>query len=167
MRFDCRPVGLDFITSAPWRFENSVQLDATPEAVFDLFADGASWPQWFPGIRRVEWTSPEPKSVGTTRTVTLTTATVYEYFLAWDRGERFTFRFEGANRPLFRAGVEDYRLAPLPGGRTRFDYGVYLEPSLLVQALGPLTRAWFASVFRGGATGLQRFLAARPRLDTA
>ena len=82
MRFACRPVELDFISQARWRFENVVELDAPPEKVFDIFADGESWPRWFDGILRVVWTSPEPKGVGTTRSVSLTSGTVYEHFLA-------------------------------------------------------------------------------------
>jgi uncharacterized protein YndB with AHSA1/START domain len=76
MRFKCRPVGLDFIDGAAYRFENVVELEVSPEAVFNIFADGESWPRWFHDIKRVVWTSPEPKGVGTTRTVTLTTMTV-------------------------------------------------------------------------------------------
>ena len=160
MRFNCRPVGLDFIEGAAYRFENVVELEAPPEAVFDLFADGESWPRWFPDIRRVVWTSPEPKGVGTTRTVTLTTMTVYEHFLAWERGRRFAFRFEGATLPLCRAGVEDYRLEDLGNGRSRFFYGVYLEPSLVVRLAGPLARAQFRGMFRRAAEGLRTYLAA-------
>ena len=159
MRFTCRPVGLDFIEGAAYRFENEVELDATPEAVFDIFADGESWPRWFEGIRRVVWTSPEPKGVGTTRTVTLTTMTVFEHFLAWERGRRFAFRFEGSSLPLCRAGVEDYRLEDLGGGRTRFHYGVYLEPSLVVRLAGPIARAQFTSMFRKAAEGLKVYVA--------
>lgn len=160
MRFQCRPVGLDFIEGAAWRFENVVDLDASPEAVFDIFADGESWPQWFDGIRSVVWTSPEPKAVGTTRTVTLTTMTVYEYFLAWERGRRFAFRFEAASLPLCQAGLEDYRLEALPNGRTRFHYGVYLEPSLVARLLGPIVRAQFSTMFRRAAEGLREHVAA-------
>lgn len=160
MRFACRPVELDFISVAPWRFENVVLLEAEAEAVFDLFADGESWPRWFEGIRRVEWTSPEPKGVGTTRTVTLQTAVVYEHFLAWERGRRFTFRFEAAMPPLFRAGIEDYRLEPAGPGQTRFSYGVYLDPSLPVRLLGFATRPNFERMFRQAALGLQAHLKA-------
>ncbi len=161
MRFSCRPVELDFIAHAPWRFENVVELDAAPEKVFDVFADGESWPRWFDGIQRVVWTSPEPKGVGTTRSVTLTTGTVYEHFLAWDRGKRFAFRFEGADRPLFRAGIEDYRLEDLGNGRTRFVYGVYLEPTPLVRLFSPIVKAMFARMFRRAGLGLCSYLAAR------
>jgi hypothetical protein len=164
MRFTCRPVGLDFIEGAAYRFENVVELDAPPEAVFDIFADGESWPRWFDGIQRVVWTSPEPKGVGTTRTVTLTTMTVYEHFLAWERGRRFAFRFEGSSLPLCRAGIEDYRLEALPGGRTRFFYGVYLEPSVVVRLAGPVARAQFRRMFRKAAEGLRTYAAALPRM---
>jgi hypothetical protein len=160
MRFQCRPVGLDFIEGAAWRFENVVDLDASPETVFDIFADGQSWPLWFDGIRSVVWTSPAPKAVGTTRTVTLTTMTVYEYFLAWERGRRFAFRFEAASLPLCQAGLEDYRLEALPNGRTRFHYGVYLEPSLVARLLGPIVRAQFSTMFRRAAEGLREHVAA-------
>lgn len=151
---------MDFIAQAPWRFENVVELDAAPEKVFDVFADGESWPRWFDGIERVVWTSPEPKGVGTTRSVTLTSGTVYEYFLAWERGKRFAFRFDGADRPLFKAGVEDYRLEDLGNGRTRFFYGVYLEPTLLVRAFAPIAKLVFARMFRRAAHGLSAYLAA-------
>jgi len=160
MRFTCRPVGLDFIEGAAYRFENEVKLDASPEAVFDIFADGESWPRWFEGIKKVVWTGPEPKGVGTTRTVTLTTMTVYEHFLAWERGKRFAFRFEGSTLPLCRAGIEDYRLEAMADGRTRFFYGVYLEPSLVVRLAGPLARAQFSSMFRTAAEGLRAYVAA-------
>jgi hypothetical protein len=166
MRFNCRPIGLDFIDGAPYRFENTVELEASSEAVFDVFADGESWPRWFDGITRVVWTSPEPKGVGTTRTVTLTTMTVYEHFLAWDRGRRFAFRFEGCSLPLCHAGVEDYRLEDLGGGRSRFFYGVYLEPTLVVRLAGPIARAHFARMFRRAAEGLRTYVAAaRPNRE--
>lgn len=158
MRFESQPVGLDFIDRAPYRFENTAELDATPEQVFDLLADGDAWPKWFRDIKRVTWTTPDPKGVGTKRTVKLAAATVYEYFLVWERGKRYTFRFEGANRPIFKAGIEDYRMEPLPGGRTKFFYGVYLEPAPIVALLGPIGKAIFARMFRKGTIGLQRYL---------
>jgi hypothetical protein len=161
MRFACRAVDLDFIAKAPWRFENTVELDATPEKVFDLFADGESWPRWFKDIRHVEWTSPEPRGVGATRTVALTSVTFTEYFLVWDRGRRFTFRFVTATRPIFRAGIEDYRLEPIGNGRTRFIYGVYVTPTILVRAFGFMAKPMFAKMFRSAAKGIRKHLESR------
>jgi hypothetical protein len=165
MHFTCRAVELDFLDSAGWRFENVVQLDATSGEVFDIFTDGESWPTWFGGIKRVVWTSPEPKDVGTTRTVELSvtplSVTVYERFLAWDPGQRFTFRFEGVSLPLFDAGIEDYQLESLSGGRCRLTYTVCLDPTTAVRLSGPVTRPLFARMFRTGALGLQSYVAGR------
>lgn len=165
MRFNCQPVELDFISRAPYRFENVVELEAAPEVVFDHFADGESWAKWFEGIQRVVWTSPEPKGVGTTRTVTLTTMTVFEHFLVWDRGKRFTFRFVAASLPLCRAGIEDYRLEDLGNRRTRFSYGVYLDPSLLLRATAPLAKAMLSRMFSRAALGLRDHIRASGAAD--
>ena len=165
MLFTCRAVELDFLDSTAWRFDNVVELDATSGEVFDIFTDGESWPKWFDGIQRVVWTSPEPKGVGTTRTVALSvtpvTVTVHERFLVWDPGQRFTFRFEGVSLPLFRAGIEDYRLADLSADLCQLTYTVCLEPTAAVRLAGPVTRPLFARMFRTGAKGLQSYIAAR------
>lgn len=167
MRFNCRAVELGSLNSAAWRFENVVELDAPPLAVFDVFADGESWPQWFEAVRRVAWTSPEPKGVGATRTVTLRMAlldvTVYERFLAWDPGERFAFRFEGSSLPMLRAGIEDYLLEDLGGSRCRLTYTVLLEPTTAARLAGPIARPMFANMLRTGVHGLQEYIANQPR----
>ena len=121
--------------------------------------------KWFDGIQRVVWTSPEPKGVGTTRTVALSVTplkvTVHERFLAWDPGQRFTFRFEGVSLPLFDAGIEDYRLESLCGDRCRLTYTVCLDPTTAARLVGPVTRPLFARMFRTAAEGLQSYTAAR------
>jgi uncharacterized protein YndB with AHSA1/START domain len=166
MHFTCRAVELDFLDSAAWRFDNVVELDAPPGEVFDIFADGESWPKWFDAVQRITWTSPEPKGVGTTRTVTLAVTplkvTVQERFLVWDPGQRFTFRFEGVGLPLFHAGIEDYRLQDLSGGRCALTYTVCLEPTAVVRLAGPVTRPLFARMLRTGAQGLKSYVAASP-----
>jgi len=165
--FTCRAVELDFLDSAVWRFENVVELDATSGEVFDIFADGESWPKWFDAVQRVVWTSPEPKGVGTTRTVALSVTplktTVDERFLVWDPGQRFTFRFERVGLPLFHAGIEDYRLEGLEGDRCRLTYTVCLDPTAAVRLAGPVSRPLFARMFRSGAQGLQSYVAVRRR----
>ncbi len=93
MQFSCSTVDLKFLDSAPIKFVNEVEINASPERVFDVFEDGKSWPKWFKEVVKVEWTSPKPFGVGTTRTVTLKTMTVHEKFIAWDTGKRFTFYF--------------------------------------------------------------------------
>ncbi len=136
---------------------NTVELGWSPERVFAVFEDGESWPRWFRGIQRVEWTSPKPWGVGTTRTVTLETLTAYERFFCWEPGRRFSFHFAAASLPLFRSMAEDYLLEPLPGGRTRFQYTVAVDPGAALKLGAPLARKTFESMFRAGALGLQQF----------
>ena len=162
MHFTCRAVELDFLDSAAWRFENIVELDAPSAEVFDVFADGESWPKWFEAVQRVVWTSPEPKGVGTTRTVSLWVAplkvTVHERFLVWDPGRRFTFRFEGVSLPLFDAGVEDYRLEDLSERSMPADLHRLRGADPAVRLLGPITGRLFARMLRSGAQGLQSYV---------
>jgi hypothetical protein len=62
---------LDFIDAAPVRFVSKVDLAITPEQLFEVLGDAESWPHWATVITKVVWTSPEPRGVGTTRTVTM------------------------------------------------------------------------------------------------
>ena len=156
MRFTCKPAEPAFFDRAPWRFVNEVELNRTPDRVFAVFEDAASWPKWFKGIKRVEWTTPQPFGVGTTRTVTLDSV-VFERFFRWEPGRRFSFDFAAASAPLFNSFAEDYLLEPLAGGRTRFTYTVGIDPGFLLQVTAPIARKNFESMFKGGALGLQRF----------
>ena len=54
-----------------WAFTNEVEVDCDIAAVFKILEDGEKWPQWYPKMRKVVWTSPDPKNVGSTRTAQL------------------------------------------------------------------------------------------------
>jgi hypothetical protein len=88
MRFTCRPVDTSFFCTAPMRFKSEVVLDAPPAMVFAIFDDEQSCPGWFRAIHKVVWTSNKPHGVGSTRTVSLSTATIYEYFFRWEQDRR-------------------------------------------------------------------------------
>ena len=144
-----------------------VEHEAPDGEVFDIFADGESWPKWFDAVQCVVSTSPEPKGVGTTRTVTLPVTplkvTVQERFLVRDPGQRFTFRFEGSAFPCSRRGSRTTGSQDLSGGRCQLTYIVCLEPTSVVRLAGPVTRPLFARMLRTGAQGLQSHVAASPR----
>lgn len=148
MRFDCLPTDAAFFENAPRRFVNAVEVPASAEAVFASFERGGDWPKWFPGIRGVQWTSPSPFGVGTTRTVTLDTITVHEHFFEWSPGRSFSFHFVGASLPLFVRFAERYVLEPLDGARCRYTHTVALEPTLLLKLLWPIASLQFGSQFR-------------------
>ncbi len=161
----CEPVDASFFETAPRRFEFRGELPVSAEQAFRALEDERSWPQWFDGIRRVEWTSPRPFGVGTTRTVTLGAATVYEHFFRWEPGRRFSFYFTAhdAPLPLFRALAEDYALEDLPNGRSRFVYRVAMTPALPARVLWPVLERSFARQFGSAPARFARYLAAQPR----
>lgn len=44
---------MNFIESAPFAFRNSVDLAITPEQLFEVLSDAASWPRWAKVITKV------------------------------------------------------------------------------------------------------------------
>jgi len=116
-RYLCERVDLNFIDTAPYRFVSTVDLAITPEQLFGVLADETSWPDWATVITKVTWTSPEPRGVGTTRTVDMRGGiTGDEEFLAWEPFTRMAFRFNEATSSSIAAFAEDYRVVPTPTG---------------------------------------------------
>lgn len=113
----CEHVDLSYIETAPFRFVSTIDLAITPEQLFDILADETSWPQWATVITKVEWTSPEPRGVGTTRTVHMRGFIVgHEEFLAWEPFSHMAFRFNEANTGSIAAFAEDYRVVATDTG---------------------------------------------------
>lgn len=113
----CERVDLGFIETAPFRFVSTVDLAITPEQLFEVLADAQSWPHWATVITEVTWTSPEPRGVGTTRTVKMRGGIVgNEEFLAWKPYSRMAFRFNEASTGSIAAFAEDYRVVQTPQG---------------------------------------------------
>ena len=158
MHFDCHPVDASFHDTAPMRFRHEIDLGATPAKVFGIFDDERSWPKWFHAIHKVEWTSPAPHGVGSTRTVTLATATVFEHFYRWEQDRRCSFYLTGVSMPLAHSMAEDFLLEETAPGRTHFTYRVAIEPRLLVAAGGPLSHMYFDSMFKSACEHLQSYV---------
>lgn len=149
--FPCERVDLSFVDSAPFRFSNSVDLSITPEQLFEVLADAESWPRWASVITKVTWTSPEPRGVGTTRTIDMRGGIVgNEEFLAWEPFTRMAFRFNECSTQAVAAFAEDYRVEVIPGG-CRLTWTMAQRPA------GP---AWLAMFVARPLLnlGLRRFL---------
>ncbi|WP_067815420.1 SRPBCC family protein [Nocardia inohanensis] len=115
--YPCRPVDSAFVDTAPHRFANTVELAVSPEQVFEVLADAASWPRWASVITGVTWTSPEPHGIGTTRTVRMRAGIVgNEEFLAWEPNTHMAFRFNECSTRGITAFAEDYRIVPTATG---------------------------------------------------
>lgn len=148
MKFNCRPVGIEFLDNAPVKFVNTVDLAASPAQVFAIFENAEAWPHWFKEILQVEWHHPQPYGVGTTRTVKLTTVTVEEYFFIWEQDNRFAFYLTSMSLPLANALVEVYELIPIGENRSQFTHTVCLEPSFWLRLGGPWLLRSYEKMFQ-------------------
>jgi hypothetical protein len=155
--FPCERVSVSFTQTAPYRFTNSVDLAITPEQLFEVLADAESWPHWASVITKVTWTSPEPRGVGTTRTVDMRGGIVGdEEYLTWEPFTRMAFRFNECSTRAVAAFAEDYRVEVIPGG-CRMTWTLAQKPA------GPAKLAMFVArpllnlAFRRFLSNLRRY----------
>jgi hypothetical protein len=152
--YECEKVGLDWMTTAQSRFSNSVDIALSPDDLFGVLARADTWPRWAKVIKHVEYTSPEPRGVGTTRVVQMAGGMVGdEEFLAWEPGRRMAFRFNTSATRTLKAFLEDYHLDAItdgPGvGGTRLTWELGMEtagPSKLFST--PITNFMFRRFLR-------------------
>lgn len=154
----CQKVDHDFLQNAPVIIINSIEINTTPDVIFKSFENADDWPKWFDGMTKVEWTSPKPFGVGTTRTVTLGALKVYEYFTRWEENKRFSFYFTKTNLPFVTALMEDYLLEPVSDQVTRFTYTVAYEPRFPASALGPMGKWMLSRNFKKAVESCARFM---------
>jgi hypothetical protein len=126
---ECKTVDVDFASNARFRFNAEREINATPEHLFELFEDADAWPAWAMPITNVEWTSPKPYDIGTTRTVSMIGGMIgEEVFIAWERGKHMAFCFTRCNMPGTVSFSEDYRVTDLGNGRCRLSWTMALHP---------------------------------------
>ena len=162
----CEKVGLDYFESAPIRFHASEVIAATPDAVFEVFLDAQSWTRWVFAITRVDWTSPFPLTVGSTRSVFMRGGTVgHEEFIAWEPGVRMAFRFNEVSRGGIAAFAEDYQVTDLSNGSCRVDWVMAMTPGGLSRYTMTPMRPLMAAVIRRTLRQLRRYVESHPQLD--
>jgi Polyketide cyclase / dehydrase and lipid transport len=148
--FTTRPADERFLEEAPVRLVGSFAIPRPAAAVWaDLTAENPlSWCSVLDGI---EWTSPRPFGVGTTRTVSaLKGLNVYEErFFRWEEGRRKSFTVVRASAPLTKAFAEDYLVEPAgdDDASCTFTWTVAYAPTLLGRAGEPLNRRALTSLF--------------------
>lgn len=155
----CRPVDLDYLESAAVRFDNTVAIALTPDELFGVLARADTWPRWAKVITDVDYTSPEPHGVGTTRTVTMRGGLLAEeVFLAWEPGRSLAFRFTACSTSALAAFLEVYTIEPTATG-CDLTWSLAQELTGPSKMLTPLTRPVTNLVFRRFLRNLQRLTA--------
>ncbi|MFC9466331.1 MULTISPECIES: SRPBCC family protein [Streptomyces] len=115
-----RPVGLDFVETAPLRLVFARDVSAAPDAVFRALAEEVpGWPAWFSAV-----TFARPIGDGAGREIRLRGGTRFvETVLAAERPEVYACRVDVTNVPGARAMLEEWRLAPAgTGTRVRWTF---------------------------------------------
>lgn len=156
--FSLVPQELGFVQAAPLRVSESIVVRASPERVFDAFADTEGWTRWFPLMYRAVWTSAEQAKVGAEREVALYGLGGYrERFIAWEPGARFAFTMTKASTPMARSIVEDFSFSR-EGDGTRIDWVLAADPRTLGKVARPGLELVMPRVVRKAGQRLERYL---------
>ncbi|WP_264933943.1 SRPBCC family protein [Streptomyces sp. A012304] len=149
-----RPVGLDFLLSAPVRLVFAREISAAPERVFRALAeDVPGWAEWFPQVR-----SARPVEGGAGREIRLSGAVRFrETILVARAPEVYAYRVDTTNAPGVRALVEEWRLLPAGTG-TRVRWTFAADGTAAFRLFMKPVRAAQGRAFRDALTLLERRL---------
>jgi hypothetical protein len=130
-RYETDKVDMSYFQSAAHIFRSEVTIRCTPQQLWASFEDADSWPAWAMPITKVEWTSPQPFGIGTTRSVSMLGNLIgYEEFLAWEPLKHMAFRFNQVNKPnMIKSFGENYDVTDLGNGLVHLVWTVGMEPT--------------------------------------
>jgi len=122
------PAGEDLLQRTPAHSVAEREYPIAADRLFALFEAAETWCEFFPVIRKAEWTSPRPFGVGTTRRVTVIGGVVLdEVFWAWKPGSRMGFAITAASNRSLEGLVELYDILPLDGERCKLRWEMGIE----------------------------------------
>jgi carbon monoxide dehydrogenase subunit G len=125
--YEFRTVGPEFADTASTRYVVVQDVAAPRQAVWDAFADPASWSQWFPYVEWVTYDGPPPYGVGTIRKSMVAGCAHDEKMVVWDEPNRWGYIINRATQPIAAAQIEITEFEDIPGG-TRVRWILGCEP---------------------------------------
>jgi hypothetical protein len=128
--FGCEPVDESFFATAPVRMRARFEVARAAAEVWGELT-GERPLHWCRILQQVEWTSPRPFGVGTTREVKALwgASLLREYYFRWEEGRRHSFYVVEMSAPLARRFAEDYLVEPTGEGSCRFTWTIAFEPT--------------------------------------
>lgn len=141
-RYPMLPTDASFYETSPLRFDNSVTVPVAASIVWNILEDDHSWTVWAGVIDKVEWTSPKPFGLGTTRTVTMAKGlmTGWEKFIAWEPGKRMGFCFTEATMDGVDRFAEDWHVTRISENVCTVRWVMCMEPRGISKHLMPLSK---------------------------
>ncbi|PAK12960.1 polyketide cyclase/dehydrase [Burkholderia ubonensis] len=125
-----------------WTCEKSIDIDATPERIWNLFRDVAGWPRWNNGIEQIEIHG--PFADGTTFTMKVPDADSFTSVLLEVR-ENASFIDEtiiDGTRVVVR-----HEISTMPSGNVRVTYGTEITGPK-ADEFGPVVTGDFEDVLK-------------------
>ena len=148
--FAAEPVNDDsFFTTAPHILRDTFDVKRPAPDVWAEITSGNPL-SWCRIIDRIEWTSPPPYGVGTTRTVFSLKGAIqfHEQFFRWEEGRRKSFYVVEASVPGFRRFAEDYVVDPTGDSSCRFTWTIAWESKGAGRALDPGNKAILGTLLK-------------------
>jgi Polyketide cyclase / dehydrase and lipid transport len=152
------PVGLDFLETAPHRFDYRASLDAPCAAVFDAISSDPSTWGWFPGIEAGAYEGDERAGVGTRRWVRIGGVKYRETMLAWAAPTRWAYRVDETSGPVFKALLEDWVMESADRDSTTLSWTFAFDPLPEMAEIMIGARELIGATFHGAAKGLEAAL---------
>ncbi|MDQ0711413.1 uncharacterized protein YndB with AHSA1/START domain [Streptomyces luteogriseus] len=150
-----RPVGLDFVGTAPVRHIFEREVAAPVAAVYCALEDVPGWAEWFPQV-----SAARPVDAGAGRDITLTGGIRFrESVIAAKAPEVYAYRIDVTNLPGVRAMAEEWRLTPAGTG-TRVRWTFATDGSAAYRLALKVARGGQARAFRDAVRALDRRLTA-------
>jgi uncharacterized protein YndB with AHSA1/START domain len=152
-----RPVGLDFLDTAPVRMAFSVVLVAPPQALYHALAEETrNWPTWFAAVKDAHPRGDDG------RVITLSGGLRFEEtVLVAEAPRRYVYRADTLNRAGLRALVEQWRVEPVGGG-SMVQWTVAAGPTPAAAVFLRLSRPALRAAFRRAAHKLDLLCAVPP-----
>lgn len=148
-RFSLEPVDESFFSTAPFQLRETFRIARPAAEVWaQLTQEGTL--HWCRLVSSVDWTSPRPFGVGTTRTVSALGGqnVMDERYFVWEEGRRKAFCGVKGNLPLFKRFAEDYVVEPTGASSCAFTWTVAIDPRLPAPLAAPLDRRLFVTLFK-------------------
>ena len=149
------PRDTDFVDSASTRIVTRVEVEASPDEVWQVIANSERWPEWFPATKACRTTSPQVEAIGATRWIHFDLFKVNERFVAWDRPRRWAFTILDANVPGAVSVVEQALTERAEGGKTALTYVYAADWAPWARGMVPILRRRLARLFSEGLAGIQ------------
>jgi len=136
--YDLRPVGMDFLESAPRRFVAEQSVALPPARVWEAFVDPSGWRRWWPGLEEASYGDDRPPfGVGTYRETRVGGHRYEERILAWDEPQRWAYRIDRATLAIAHAQVEVTEISAEEAG-ARVRWTIAADPRWRLRVLAPL-----------------------------